>query len=97
MPDGIAAFEADGKTYIITANEGGLPLGLGEGDDSLENEIEGKESPNGDMSTDKKVVYFDASQYDGLDETKNYLFGGRSATVFEVTDDGPGGSVRHHE
>lgn len=88
MPDGIAAFEADGKTYIITANEGDSRSDWGEGDDSLENEIEGKESPNGDIVTDKKVVYFDASQYDGLDETKNYLFGGRSATVFEVTDNG---------
>lgn len=35
-----------------------------------------------------KVVFFDTSDYDGLKEDTDYLFGGRSFTMFQVTDNG---------
>lgn len=35
-----------------------------------------------------KVVYFDSSDYDGLDANTDYLFGGRSFTIFEVSETG---------
>ncbi|MGN0671036.1 MAG: choice-of-anchor I family protein [Anaerovoracaceae bacterium] len=79
MPDGICAYEKDGKTYIVTANEG----------DSREWEEYSNESEDKDIAASrKKVVLFKKSDYDGLENDTNYLFGGRSFTVFEVTSDG---------
>ena len=89
MPDGISLYETNGQTYLLTANEG----------DSREwngylNEVEkgkGEASPAGNIKEDEvagKVVYFDANDYDGLDASKDYLFGGRSFTLFQVTEDG---------
>ena len=89
MPDGISLYEANGKTYLLTANEG----------DSREwadylNEIErdkGEASPAGNIAAGEvagKVVYFDSSDYDGLEADKDYLFGGRSFSMFEVTAEG---------
>lgn len=93
MPDGISLYQSSGKNYLLTANEGDSR----EWDDYL-NEDErnfgkGKTSPTGKITADNsgvtgKVVFFDSSDYDGLDEDKDYLFGSRSFTLFEVTDDG---------
>ena len=79
MPDGICAYEKDGKTYIVTANEGDSRDWTG-----YVNEIENKNI----AASRKKVVLLDKSDYDGLEDDTNYLFGGRSFTVFEVTSDG---------
>ena len=89
MPDGISLFESNGKTYIVTANEG----------DSREwneylNEAEcnfgkGQTSPSGKITAENsgltgKVVFFDQNDYEGLNSEYDYLFGGRSFTVYCV-------------
>ena len=86
MPDGITAYEADGKTYLLTANEG----------DSREwpgyiNEIEldddGVHTEKGiDLGeTYKELVLLDTADYDGdWDDDTYYLFGGRSFSVWDA-------------
>lgn len=74
MPDGISIYEVAGTEYLITANEG----------DSREwgdyiNEVEEKIGETG-----SKVVFFDTSDYDGVDEDKQYLFGGRSFAIYNA-------------
>ncbi|MPM69806.1 hypothetical protein SDC9_116754 [bioreactor metagenome] len=46
--------------------------------------MESKTSPTGGVTTSEKVVWFDASQYDGLDESCAYVFGGRSFSIYQV-------------
>ena len=79
MPDGISSYEVNGKTYLLTANEG----------DSREwgeycNEVEEKYvSPYSDEQS--KIVTIDTSDYDGFDDlSKNYLFGGRSFSIIDA-------------
>jgi DNA-binding beta-propeller fold protein YncE len=90
MPDGIATYNIDGRQYIITANEGDSRE-WGEEPDAYVNEIAG--TVTGD-STDYEIVVIDASTIDGLDPEKQYLFGGRSfsiwnaATLEQVYDSG---------
>lgn len=95
MPDSIAAFNKNGKTYLVTANEGD---GREWGDEDLgtaylnEDERNFKKdtatSPTGKIKASPalkgKVVFFDATDYDGLKADKDYLFGGRSFTMYEV-------------
>ncbi len=90
MPDGIAAFTAGDETFLITANEGDSR----EWGDYL-NEIEvdfadGETSPRGNLTAESgingKVVFFNADDYDGLDASKDYIFGGRSAVLYKVED-----------
>lgn len=79
MPDGIAVYEKNGKTYILTANEGDSRDWTG-----YCNEIE-------DISIfgeDAEVVLLDSTKCAGLPEGKKVLFGGRSFTIFEVTETG---------
>lgn len=93
MPDGISLVNLYGQNYLLTANEG----------DSREwgeylNEDErnfGKDntSPTGKITADNsgikgKVVFFDTEDYDGLNKDCDYLFGGRSFTMFRVTSNG---------
>ena len=94
MPDGISLYEADGETYLLTANEGdSREWGkyLNEDERNFKN---GKDmSPSGAITAKNsglsgKVVFFDSTDYDGLDSSKDYLFGGRSFTVLKVTEDG---------
>lgn len=84
MPDGISAAEINGKTYILTANEGDSRADW----DGLDNEYEGKTSPTGNVTLDSKVVWFNADMWDGLDNNSAYVFGGRSFSVYEATDNG---------
>ena len=96
MPDGIAAYEVDGVTYLVCANEGDSREW---GDYLNENEAKkGAASPAGNIAEGEisgKVVYFgeeskteSAKGYDGLDSSKDYLFGGRSFTLYAVTENG---------
>lgn len=89
MPDGISLVNIGGTDYLLTANEG----------DSREwgsylNEVKkgaGAASPNGNIAAGTitgKVTYFNDSDYDGLETGVDYLFGGRSFTLFQVTDSG---------
>lgn len=95
MPDGISLYEANGKTYLLTANEGdSREWGEEDTEGFYLNELEvdgGMASPAGNIKEGEvagKVVYFDSSDYDGLDANTDYLFGGRSFTIFEVSATG---------
>ena len=83
MPDGISLKEINGKTYLLIANEGDARDYAGHG-----NEIKAKTSPTGKISLGSKVTWFDASGYDGLAADTDYLFGGRSFTLFRVDEKG---------
>ncbi|HWQ78712.1 MAG TPA: choice-of-anchor I family protein [Anaerovoracaceae bacterium] len=87
MPDGITAYQAGGKTYILTANEGDSRDWPGY---SNEND-EVKLTATDDTETTKKLRIL-TTDYDGQpglsDGTKNYLFGGRSFSMFEVGANG---------
>ena len=74
MPDGICIYEVDGTEYLLTANEGDSR----EWGDYL-NETEEKVG-----ESKSKVVFFDTSDYDGVDEEKKYLFGGRSFSIYNA-------------
>lgn len=82
MPDAISSFTASGKTYLVTANEG----------DSRAWPLEDIGSTKAESDTNEKetddIVWFDGKQYDGLETGTDYLFGGRSFSVFEVTENG---------
>ena len=87
MPDGISAATINGETYLLTANEGdsrAWPAGV----ETDVNEIKSKTSPVNSIKTGGKVTWFDVSQYDGLEAGTDYIFGGRSFTVFKVTANG---------
>jgi len=84
MPDGIAVTTTGGRTYLLTANEGDSRADWA----GLDNEYEDKTSPTGNVTLDNKVVWFNATMWDGLDESKAYVFGGRSFSIYEVTDAG---------
>ena len=87
MPDGISAVTIKGETYLLTANEGdsrAWPVG----NETDTNEIKDKTSPVNRIKTGGKVTWFDVDQYDGLEAGTDYIFGGRSFTVFKVTASG---------
>lgn len=84
MPDGISVTTIGGKTYLLIANEGDSRADW----PGLDNEFESKTSPGGSVTLESKVVWFNAGLWDGLDQSKAYVFGGRSFSVYEVTDEG---------
>ncbi|MGM9941510.1 MAG: choice-of-anchor I family protein [Bulleidia sp.] len=84
MPDGISVKQINGKTYLFTANEGDSRADWA----GLDNEAEGKTSPTGSVTLDSKVVWFNATMWDGLDDSKAYVFGGRSFSIYEATVSG---------
>ncbi|MDD6488495.1 MAG: choice-of-anchor I family protein [Clostridia bacterium] len=93
MPDGISLVTVDGTDYILTANEGDSRDWNGYLNEDERNFGKGKTSPTGKITAENsglsgKVVFFDASDYDGLESDKDYLFGGRSFTMFRVTESG---------
>ena len=93
MPDGIAYFSVDGNDYIVTANEGDAREW---GDYLNEDERDfgdGNVSPIGAITAensglDGKVVFLASDDYDGLDDCIDYLYGGRTMTIFRVDDNG---------
>ena len=100
MPDAIAAFQVDGKTYLVTANEGDArewgDEDLGTfylNEDERDFGDEGVTSPTGAITGENsglegKVVFFKVEDFDGLDTGKDYLFGGRTFTVYEAGEAG---------
>lgn len=72
MPDGITLYEVNGKSYILTANEGDAREF---GDFNAIKEIK---------INDKKVEVLDNSKFDGLEDDKNYVLGGRSFSVWDA-------------
>ena len=100
MPDGIAAFTGEGATYLVTANEGDAREWGDEdqgtfylSEDERDFGEEGVTSPTGAITAENsglegKVVFFKTEDFDGLDPEKDYVFGGRSFTVFQATENG---------
>ena len=99
MPDGIAVFEIDGTDYLITANEGDArewgdeEAGTFYISEDERDFADGDSSPTGRITADNsqlggKVVFFASGDFDGLDEDTDYIFGGRSFTVYAVTASG---------
>ena len=100
MPDGIAAFTVEGTTYLVTANEGDAREWGDEdqgtfylSEDERDFGEEGVTSPTGAITAENsglegKVVFFKTEDFDGLDPEKDYMFGGRSFTVFQATENG---------
>ena len=86
MPDGIAVYETEDATYLLTANEGDAREW---GSDATEYCNESKETL---ISTDgmeaAKVRVIDAEVTDGMPEGKNVMYGGRSFSVYRVEEDG---------
>ena len=87
MPDGISLYEIGGETYLLTANEGDARAWPVE-TEADSNEIKGKESQVTGLKPGGKVTWFDVGQYDGLEAGTDYIFGGRSFTLFKVTRNG---------
>lgn len=93
MPDGISLVTIDGKDYLMTANEGDSREWNDYLNEDERNFGKGKTSPTGSITAENsgltgKVVFFDASDYDGLDDKCDYIFGGRSFTLFQVNKHG---------
>ena len=93
MPDAIACFTVDGTDYIVTANEGDAREW---GDYLNEDERDfgdGDASPTGAITAENsglegKVVFLASSDYDGLEDGIDYLYGGRTMAIFRVADSG---------
>ena len=75
MPDGMAAYTADGKTYLVTANEGDARE-WGDFENVGKFEIDGEE----------KIEALLSGETDGLEEDKRYLLGARSFSVWDAED-----------
>lgn len=102
MPDGISLHETNGRTFILTANEGDgrewsstvFPedhedAGDPNSDDASYYSNEAKVTLAKDTENEvKKVVVIDPEVVDGLPEGKDVLFGGRSFSLFEATSNG---------
>ncbi|MGB8451832.1 MAG: choice-of-anchor I family protein [Anaerocolumna sp.] len=103
MPDGISIYENGGKTYILTANEGDgrewsssvYPKDHEDAGDPNKEDTSYFSDEKKITVTDrdgneiKKVVTIDSTTTDGLPEGKNVIFGGRSFSMFEITNKGP--------
>jgi 2',3'-cyclic-nucleotide 2'-phosphodiesterase (5'-nucleotidase family)/3',5'-cyclic AMP phosphodiesterase CpdA len=92
MPDGIASYQKGGKTYLLTANEGdSREWGVESTPGYYINENEKKLTAADGVTTEKKVRLL-STDYEGpeglSDGSKNYLFGGRSFSVFEAGENG---------
>ncbi len=83
MPDGIAVYEAEGKTYILTANEGDARE-WGDFCDEIKRNIA---SADGSV-TAEKVRVLDNTCKAGIPAEGNYLYGGRSFSIFAVAEEG---------
>ena len=79
MPDGISVYEAGGKTYLLTANEGDASE-WGDYTNMTKVKISGE-----------KVEVLDKTKLEGLPqvpEAVNFILGGRSFSIYEITDQG---------
>ena len=83
MPDGIAVYEAEGKTYILTANEGDAREW---GDFCDEEKREGIAATDGTVLPNKVRVLNNTCKA-GISAEGNYLYGGRSFSIFAVEEE----------
>ncbi|SET44207.1 choice-of-anchor I family protein [[Clostridium] polysaccharolyticum] len=77
MPDGIASYEANGKTYLVIANEGDDRSCGTYTNTWMTTEL-----------TNTEIVTMDSSKVLGIPSGKTALSGGRSFTILEVTSNG---------
>lgn len=82
MPDGIASYKTNGKTYLVTANQGD-DRSYGAYSNAMTTTVV---TTNEKSSTD--VIAMDSSKVLGIPSGKTALSGGRSFTIFEVTSNG---------
>ena len=88
MPDGITLYEVDGKTYLLTANEG--DASEWEEYANITTVVTGTVENDGE-TTNVEVEVLDKTKLDGLPavaEDTNFLLGGRSFSLYEVTENG---------
>ncbi len=101
MPDAITSYQTGGRTYLITANEGdGREWGKKKTVGYYENEVkidlsDAESSPAGSIKPEQfgstklgKITLLDPSTVDGLDHSKDYLYGSRSFSIYEVSSSG---------
>ncbi len=90
MPDGISMMKKDGETYLFLANEGdGREWGDEDSENFYVNEVKGKTSPTGNVTLSEKVTWFDPRKgYSSMDQSKAYLYGTRSFSIFKATKNG---------
>lgn len=93
MPDSIATYTVDGTDYVVIANEGDSRKWGSYSNEDERNFGKGKTSPTGKITAENsgltgKVVFFDTTDYDGLDADTDYLFGGRSFTILKADQNG---------
>lgn len=93
MPDSIALYSTGGTDYVITANEGDSREWGDYLNEDERNFKDGDASPTGAITAENsgltgKVTFFKSSDYDGLAANKDYLFGGRSFTVYRADENG---------
>ena len=86
MPDGISLYNTASGSYILTANEGDARE-WGQETTEYINEIKQTVTAT-DGSEAKKVRCIDAAVTDGLPGGKTVLYGGRSFSIFKVTQNG---------
>lgn len=85
MPDGIAAYQSGGKTYLLTANEGDSRDWAGYiNEKDIELAATGRDGKDGKAI---ELTTFDTSDYDGkFEEDATYLFGARSFSIWDTSD-----------
>lgn len=84
MPDGISIYEQDGKTYLLTANEGDArEWGTEDTPQYFINEAKATLTAT-DETPAGKVRVLDEAVTAGLEEGKQYLFGSRSFSVLDA-------------
>ena len=99
MADGISAFTSNGSTYLVTANEGDAREWGDEEEGTFYISEDERDFSDGDTSPlsivskvngnlNGKVVFFKSGDFSGLDENSEYIFGGRSFTIYKVTGNG---------
>lgn len=88
MPDGISVYSTNGKTYILTANEGDSRE-WGDEDAQTEYKNEKKENLTAmDSTVAEDIRIIKTKVVDGTPDGKNVLFGARSFSIFEVREAG---------
>lgn len=85
MPDGIAVMQKAGKTYLLTANEGDARE-WGKDETEFANETK-KQTIVSDGGSTAKVKMLNTALCAGL-PSQTVMLGGRSFTIFEVTENG---------
>ncbi|MEY4480830.1 MAG: hypothetical protein RLZZ267_1508 [Bacillota bacterium] len=87
MPDGIASYSVNGKTYVLSANEGDATEWDGRINASKVSKIASKLPADSAAATflKDKTVYNDVEVLTDFGTDKVYMYGGRSFSIYEAT------------